>query len=151
MGVCSFLIIIFFGGRTPNLRKFSARDLPLAHAQRLSGGTTVAGTLAACALAGIRCVRGGGWQWRGGSGTVGKRGGWRSVWCKNGRDWRDAERDTPRYRYRCFFFDFGGSFFFFFLIFFLPLCEAGIGDVASSCGIDGGSGGVAVGPLDRGG
>jgi hypothetical protein len=93
MGIYSFLIIIFFGGSTPNLRKFSARDLPLAHAQRLSGGTTVAGTLAACALAGIRCVRGGGWQWQGGSGTAGKRRLRRSVWCKNGRDWRDAERD----------------------------------------------------------
>ena len=45
---------------TPAPRKLSARDLGPAAAQEASGGTTVAGTLAACGLAGIRVFATGG-------------------------------------------------------------------------------------------
>ncbi len=44
----------------PSPRKLSARDLGPAAAQQASGGTTVAGTLAACGLAGIRVFATGG-------------------------------------------------------------------------------------------
>jgi pseudouridine-5'-phosphate glycosidase len=47
-------------GRDERARKLSTRDLGPAAAQRASGGTTVAATLAACAAAGIRVFATGG-------------------------------------------------------------------------------------------